>query len=71
MFIIFMSSDGLTLYHYKYPSLSLITVLVLKSILSDSEIATLTLLGIVCKVPLLPFLYFKPVYVFESKVCFL
>lgn len=42
-----MSSDGLTLYHYKYPSLSLITVLVLKSILSDSEIATLTLLGIV------------------------
>lgn len=47
MFIIFMSSDGLTLYHYKYPSLSLITVLVLKSILSDSEIATLTLLGIV------------------------
>ena len=58
----------------KYPSLSLVTFLfVLKSILSDTCIATPTffLIVAVCMIHVFLFFYFQSFCVFEFKACLL
>ena len=53
----------------KYTSLPLLIIFVLKSVLSEISISTLTLLVIICMAYRFPSFCFQPICIFESKVC--
>lgn len=69
MFIIFLFVDGMTRLSLQCTSLSLLTIFVLKTILSDiSQYNQFSFLVVpICMIYIFPF-YFQSVYIFQYKI---